>query len=288
MINSWQVTTILGVTARESPDAVLNHINNFLWYLNTLAAAWLVYRLVAQGLSSKYRFLLTYFAVDFVQQALGLSAKGFLPPNSERLAYFWIYMIGQAAKLALSIFVVLELCRVALAEHPALAAFARRTAGAVLLSAAVFSITLLRVNPPVVPPGRSERVHYFIALESAMDLTILLFLVAIIGFLSWFPVQMPRNVASYLGGFTVYFAARYMGNLILNMIPRRNIEVSVVLLSVSLACLGGMIYLLRREGEIEQIAAARKLWSPARLEQVTRQLEAINAAILRSNRRFNI
>src|SRR5215213_10055552 len=110
---------------------------NTLWFLNTVAAFLLVGRLVAEGLAPKYLFLVIYFLIDGVQQVAGLSVTSLLSPKAAAFPYFWIYSIGQATKLVLSILIVLELCLFALEEHPALARYARSMAARVLAGIAV-------------------------------------------------------------------------------------------------------------------------------------------------------
>src|SRR5262249_44652733 len=92
---------------------------DLICYFNIAATALLLVQLAIHGLYRSYRLLFAYFLADLLQEMLGL----FLAPNS--VGYFYTYLGGQAIKLILAVWVVLELYRLALERHPALAKFGR-------------------------------------------------------------------------------------------------------------------------------------------------------------------
>ena len=121
---------------------------DLIWYLNIAATALLLGQLVVQRLYRSYPLLLGYFLVDLALEI----ALVLLGPNSP--PYFYTFLGGQAIKLVLVTWVVLELYRLALVGHPALSKFGRRAAGYVLLVLAGVAGAGLYFGPPV-PPRRA-------------------------------------------------------------------------------------------------------------------------------------
>ena len=112
---------------------LLGQLEQWLWYLNIGAAVVLLARLYSQRLVTLYPALFVYLLADTVQQALELTFE------HKRRWYGQIYFAGQAVKVALAIWVVLELYKLALAGQPALARFGQRTLGYLFSAAAVIS-----------------------------------------------------------------------------------------------------------------------------------------------------
>jgi Na+/H+-dicarboxylate symporter len=239
----------------------------------------LVGRLLTQGLWSIYRCLFLYLLTDTAQQALGIVVRELL---MSRLGYFWIYVGGQAAKLVLSVFVVIELFHLGLAGHPAIDRFGRRAAGYLLGAAALVSGLGLFFYT-AVPPGQSVPLHRFYSFERTMDSILLLFLAGISLFMAWFPVRVRRNVALYVGGFSAYFLARWAGALAESARPDLTRSISIGVLSFSLACLIAGIIFLRREGETTTVVTGHR-WNPTEMDRLAGKLESLNASLMHLNR----
>jgi hypothetical protein len=192
-------------------------------------------------------------------------------------------MVGQAVKLVLVVFVVLELYRLALSGQPALAKYGQETAGIALVTAACVAALGLLVDP-TVPPGRSVILYRFFSFERTMDTWVLIFLVVICLFMTWFPVRMKRNVAYYLGGFMLLFLARSAGLLLLNVLSRgRHDILNDAMLGISLACLVMWLCAFGEAGEkVTTIVGQRS--DPRAMEKVTGQLESINASLTELSR----
>ncbi len=256
----------------------------FVWYLNIGATLVLVFRLALNGLIRVYRWLFLYMLADTLQQMVRLPFQF----NENRSAE--IYMVGQAAKTVIAVFVVLELYKLALAERPALAKFGRNTVGYVLAGAAVIALGGLILDPSV-PPVSSKILYHFYSFERTMDVWVLIFLLLISLFMTWFPVRMKRNVAFYIGGFVVFFFARFihllramkaleLGRFDLPLWDGFNIAV----LSVSFGCLLVWVFALRRKGEESSTVIGHR-WNPVAMEHLTGQLDVINTGLARLSRR---
>src|ERR1700692_1129225 len=97
-----------------------------LFYLNFIAELVLLYRLLHSRL---YRIYLSLFLYWFVW-AIPSVALMAIPFHSHLYAY--VYWGAQTINLLMAVFVVQDLYRIALLEHPALASVARRSVLAAL------------------------------------------------------------------------------------------------------------------------------------------------------------
>lgn len=120
----------------------------------------------------------------------------------------------------------------------------------------------------------------------------LLSLIAILAFLRWFPVTIPRNLAVLSVGFAVYFAAMTVLLLLRSLWPNESLQkfhailqtVSTLLGVISGACIAFWIAGLSPVGEtvISHLAIERP---PAEQEQLIAQLELINNALIKAAHR---
>jgi hypothetical protein len=245
-----------------------------VWYLNLAAIAVLLLQLFLQRLVASYPFLFAYFLADLAQTILGL---WFVTPG----AYLYIYVVGQSLKTVLAVGVVLELYRLTLERHPALAKFGQRAAGYLLVLLGAMAALGLYLGPPV-PPDQRPLLSYCLTFERTMDSSLVVFLVVLSLFLAWFPVRVRRNAAIYIGGFASYFLARWAMAWATTTWPGFRSPLNVAQLSFSLVCLLAWIALMRREGETQQVVTGRH-WNPEEMERLTGKLSAINARLMRIN-----
>jgi hypothetical protein len=244
-----------------------------LWYLNIAAALFLLVRLYSQQLVKIYPALFTYLAADALQQIVALTFR------RSRTIYAEIYFVGQALKVALAIWVVLELYQLALAQQPALAKFGRRTLDYLFCFAVLIGLVnfLLEIG---ANPGKMKYPTAFTRLESTVALITLVVLVLIAVFLLWFPVRASRNVALSLGAFVFYSFQRWSGLLLTTFWPLRTHELSIAMLTASFICLAVWGMALRRRGEVTTVITGHR-WNPKEAERLTLQLDAINSRLVR-------
>ncbi|MGH9558520.1 MAG: hypothetical protein ACRD30_04710, partial [Bryobacteraceae bacterium] len=182
----------------------------------------------------------------------------------------------------LAVFVILELYRITLAGSPAIATFGQKAVGLVLAAAAALAILGLALDRSV-PPGQSWLLHRFYSFERTMDIWMLIFLVIVISFMSYFPVKMKRNSVFYIWGFAVLFFSQSAGLLALNWAPTLRDPINIAMLALSSSCLVVWLFALQRKGE-ERITIVGHSWNPAAMEHLTGQLAAINARLMRASR----
>jgi hypothetical protein len=256
---------------------MLHEAEQAMWYVNMAAAAVLLVRLCTQGLVAGYPFLFAYLFADTLE-TLVLSAFAHRPHIRTE-----IYFVGQTVKVALAIFVVLELYELALAQQPALARFGRRMLGYLFSVAAGFGLVNLLLEFEGADRKRGAFLVNFLRAERSVDLVAFIVLILIAGFLLWFPVRARRNVAVWLGGFLLYSFSRWTGLLLTNRYPQFTHELYVVMQAASLACLVGWSLLLKRAGE-KEIVVTGHTWDHAQAERLTVQIDAINSRLVRMAR----
>lgn len=246
-------------------------LNHWIGYLTMAVAVFLLARLAAFGMVWRYWCLFGYLLADTLQ---GLLAAG--TPN-DGVWYGYVYFVGQAAKTALAICLSVQLWVLAVKAYPALARFGRRLAAYALLVALVAATAGLALQPPLAG-GQNLFPHYFNAFEGALDSMVALFLAAAAVFLLWFPLEVPRNVAVFIGGIVFFLLTEWSSLLLINLHPGAVQGVSVVLMCVYLGCLIFWSIALQRTGETLTMVTGHR-WNPDEAEKLVGQLNAINARL---------
>ena len=242
-----------------------------LWYANTAVTLILLVRLRRSGLAGVYRWFWWFMLAIFAENAIRIPLQKHLDRSAE------VYMVAHFIEVILAIFLVMELYRLALAAHSALARYGRRGVGYMLAGAALVAGASLLVFP-ILGPGRSRILYYFLAFERTMDSAVALFLFFASAFMLWFPVRIPKNVAVFIGGFVTYFITRWAGLLTIGVRRALVNDLDVAMMSLSLVCLIAWALLLRPEGERVSTVTGHR-WNPVEMERLGRQLTAINARL---------
>ena len=113
-------------------------VERILAYLNFVAELVLLWRLVQCQFYRTYRSLFLYWLVQAITTLLLLST----PMRTFRYLYF--YWGTETITVVMAVFVVQDLYRIALLEHPAVASFGRRSVMAILALAAGVLLLLER------------------------------------------------------------------------------------------------------------------------------------------------
>jgi hypothetical protein len=258
-----------------------------LWYANVAASMLLLARLVQQNLWRTYQMLCLYLIADIVQQAAGLMVLGYY--GKLGVPYLKIYATGQAVKVVLVIFIVLELYRIALADYPAVGRYARGIAKYLLLGATAVAAGVLWLFPPALnSAGWRLKTEYVFGIERTVD-SVSLFLLLFMGaFLVWFPVRVSRNIAWCLGCFSTYLCARWFALFFAGLRPELVAVVNHVVPVASLGCFLTMAYVMRWSGEESTVAPGNR-WNPKRMQLLRSKLDALEAYLARlGNKHRNI
>ncbi len=253
-------------------------VGQSLWFANAAALAILVVRLATTQLQKIYRYLFAYFLIE-------LSASVILtqfPVHTNSYAYGYMAYTGVTHIAAIA--VVLEIYRVALASQPGLARFGRASLVTVIVFASLIAAVDTLLDKDILS-GQSTALHRFFTLERTLDLIILVFLLLMTIFMTWFPIQLSRNTAISIGGFLVFYFTRAAGLLAVNLLPAARFAfMDNVLLGISFAILIAWAAALREE-RLSPGFVPGHAWDPLALDRVGRQLDAINSVLVRLGRR---
>jgi hypothetical protein len=226
-----------------------------LFYLNFMAQLVLLYRLLHSRL---YRIYLSLF-LYWLLQTLPSVALMAIPIHSH--PYVYVYWGAQTINVLMAVFVVQDVYRIALLEHPAVASFARRTVLAAMAIAAIVALSGITLDSTILA-GQSRAVHRFATFERSMNIVILLFLLLISVLLLWFPIRVRRNIVVY------------------NLRPQDARLTSTILLGLTLLCLLIWIVGIEPEGELATATPGYRR-NPETMQRLSHQLDSINAALTR-------
>ena len=257
----------------------LGQLETLFWAANIAVTAWLIVVMLRQQLRTTYPALFGYLVVDFIQQAIGISvvaAGRFAGP-----LYFIVYSVGQTLKLAIAGWILVELARRTLAQYPALAKFAARMSYRALLGSVLLSGVWLYFTPPHLTAGGGWALPFFLAFERSLDLCLIVLLLALCGFIGWFPIRLPRNAAFYLGGYFTFFLIRWVGNNVQNFTVSYRTHLSAAMLGCAAVCLGSLALWLKPRGEKEIVQPGHS-WNPEAMVRLQRQVEAMNTSLSRA------
>jgi len=246
--------------------------------LIVVCTACLLVRLAVLRTVSIFRFLFAYLVI----LAAEIVILRLVPLRSN--VYGYLYICAQSLNLLVACGAVGEIYARALAGRAGLAAFGRSVVGWAIAAALLLAVLSMALDSQVLP-GQSAILHRFFALERSGNFVLLLLLLMVSVYLTWFPVRVPRNVVIYAGGFAIFFLARTAGILAVNLLPQEQLRmISNAMLAVQIACLVFWIWGFRQESE-DRITVTGHRWDPSQMERLTSQLDSINAALERLSRR---
>ncbi len=174
----------------------------------------LIARLLTLRLHKVYRVFCAFLVLDLIA-----SFHCFLEAliHDPRLDYRLTWIGLRVVAWILSLWMVYGLLHATLEGLPGILRFSRKLLNITFLSVMVLGLLTVRAGYGefrksffragyVIRIGRAVKETF--DLERVISTVALLVLVLILGFVLWFPVQMPRNLAVFSAGFVVYFAAK--------------------------------------------------------------------------------
>lgn len=245
-----------------------------LFYLNFIAEVILLGRLIQCHLHQTYRSLFLYWLVQ------ALTTLIILPVNIYSHLYLYMYWSAETIYTLMAVFVVQDLYRVALSQHPAVATFGRRSLLAAMVLAALLALSGLSLDSNI-PSGHYPAIHRFATFERTMNFVVLVFLLLISGLLLWFPIKVRKNIVVYISGFVLYSASRSFGLLSVNLLPQEATRLmSTILLGLTFVSLLIWTVGIQPEGERATATSGHRR-NPETMRRLSRQLDAINSALAR-------
>lgn len=247
-----------------------------VWIANLFLVLLLILRMASRGLHRIYFWFFTMLCFQAFQ------TLGMVPLKPASNLYAWAYFLTQPVLWVLYVLAVLELYSLALRKHPGLASLSRWfVLGALLVSLTVSALTLTAdLSGPV---GKFPILENFSVFERGVAFSLVLLLLLITGFLLWTPISIRRNIVLHASLYSAYFLATAALFFLENTRRFKLLEeVSIALLSANAVCLLLWILLLNNRGE-EILVVVRSSWQPADEIRLARQMDAVNAFLLKSS-----
>ena len=238
----------------------------------------LIVRLATLHLQRVYRVFCLYLGIDVIITAFAVVAS-----SSNQRFYFEAWLIYTVLCWILYPFIVYNLLDSILANRQGILRFSRRLIIGVFVVAGVASA--LSAGPEYRAGGINGLLGAALVIERTMCTVEFLVLASILGFLRWFPIEIPRNLANLSVGFLIYFGANSMLPLVRSFLSHESYAaVGHAISLIGTGCYVFWIFAISAPGEIAPVRMRQRLRSDER-DRLLQQLDAMNAALLRSARR---
>jgi hypothetical protein len=274
---------------------------SFIQYFNLALGIALIVRLFSIRLQKAYGFFCGYLIADLAGSIAWILYRPFAVISN--FTYWYIWLATRPVAWVFTLLTIYFLLEKTLVQLPGLLRLSKRILHGVFLLALL--VGLLSAWYEYTGPGVrifSEQFSSFqqgqfliqcwmieLIFDRVIASAALLSLLGIMGFLFWFPITIPRNLAVFSVSFTVYFAAMTTFLLFRSLWPDSSLQraikateiVSFLISGISGACYAFWIYYLSPEGEAvaSQLAIQRK---PHEQERLITQLELINKALIKT------
>ena len=243
-----------------------------------LGSVLMVLNLYRTGLYHRYPIFFAFFIFRIPNSIWPL----FLEVSS--YLYLRVWVMTEFIALGFYVLMVVELYKLVLEKYKGLYSLGR---WALYLSLAIsVGISAISLLPQIKPsmPQRSKIMFYMVATERGIQTGLAIFIVLILCFLSFFPVNLSRNVRVHALVFSVFFLSSTFMLLMRSLFGMRLVnEFNTIVLGVTAASVVAWLVLLRAAGE-----ESRRAPVPFGQEHESRllaHLDSLNAALLRASGR---
>jgi len=261
---------------------------SFFQVVTLLGSGLTVVKLLTSGLYRRYRIFFAYFIfrVPYTVAALILThttgLRGGNGTNSN--LFFFLFVCSEPIFLLFYILVVIELYGLVLEQYKGLNTLGRWAMYAsVVIAVTVSVLTLL---PKIAPstPEPSKRLMYEIAAERGVDLSLVIFILLIVLFLSRYPVPLSRNVVVHTGIYSVFFLSNTLVLLLRTVLGWHASDlINLCFTALAAGCAVAWWLLLSAKGEAVQVSVTP--FSAGSEERILQQLDSLNATLLRVSRK---
>lgn len=249
-----------------------------LRWITLIAVGLAVVRLFSAGLHRRYRFFFAFLVFLICR-------SGLLMAFDVRSAwYFKIWFVTEPVSWIFYAAVLLELYSLVLQSHKGLYTVGRWAlygALAIALLLALFSLAA----PTRGAFDQSRLIGLMLVAGRGVLLSMVLFLVLILAFLSRYPVTLGRNVIIHTIVYSAFFLSCTLAFLIRTILGFQVAQpVNLALSGIGAACAVAWAVLLGPEGERRPVRL-HMVWNRSREQTLVNQLDSINAALLRVARK---
>lgn len=252
-------------------------------------ACLLISRLVLLRLHAVYRVFCCFLIFDLVSSGVAFVELSLVP--NAHFDYGITFIGMRVIAWILALWMVYALLEAVLANFRGILKFSRKLLNATFILAVVVALSTAKPEyslggltaSSADPIARAVGLTFIV--ERVICSAALLALLAILGFILWFPVRLPRNLVVFSIGFVAYFAIN-TGLLLIQSFVSHEISQSIgnalaILLSV---CFAYMALSITAEGEVKSVSVGHS-WSAADQRRLLRQLEEMNDGLIRAARR---
>ena len=228
-------------------------------YAETLLATVLAIRLLSLRLHKVYTIFAVFLGYGLLQSLVQLAEVAM--HNPQQFDYRVTWMIIRPPAWILSLWMVHSLLAAILRKLPGISRLSNSLFQNVFLGAAL--LALLTAIPEYLNRGNLAKnaidraLVVGLALERATSIAAILILMAMLIFILWFPVEMPRNLAVFSSGMVVYFGAKTALLLMLTYLPQFYGEhretISIAISYVLVACLAYWSIFIDSRGELKHV-----------------------------------
>jgi hypothetical protein len=218
-----------------------------------------------------------------------------------KVDYRLVWIVSTVASWLFSLWLVYSLAKAVLAGLPGVFRFSRILLNSVFPLAIIGALLTVRGEYSITgawryPDPVDRLVMVGSVLDRAISMASLLVLVAILTFILWFPVKMPRNLAVISVGLVVYFGSKTGLELLRSYAVSGTISrssqdfrevVSVGASVIVICCFLYWIVFINPKGQTSQVRMGHS-WRASEQGKLMEQLEALNLALLRSSQRVEL
>ena len=232
-------------------------------------------KMLVSGLASTYSYLTLRAAFECLRVMVAFSM------NKDTRTYAHFYFATQPVLWLLDILMLLEVYTAVFNSQRGIATFSRKVISVAMLASAGLAALTFLFRPE---SNLSETLMAVATIERAVNISLLCFIIVLVGFLTWFPVPLSRNTLVHSTVFSGYFALRAAVSLARTSISQdiaQLLNASVMAASV-LSVLVWTFGLTQRGQEVKLRSGIRRTGVDE--ERLIEQLESINRSLIRTVR----
>jgi hypothetical protein len=250
-------------------------IDSALSYLPLVCFVLLVGRLVLAGLFRVYPVFFALVCVSALQQAAAVYF------GNSSLLYFYSFVVLRPICILLSVLVVWELFNVIFRNYAGLRSLSQWVMGAAAAIALLGFVISITGNGSMF---RSGYMRALIRLERGIALGLVIFIIAMLYFISRYPMKLPRNSVAHSILYSVWFLGDAAILLASSFLKSNHLQVlNNGSAAFESACYIGWTILLTKEGEYQETRMRRDI-PPETEKSLIGELDAMNAMLLRAGR----
>lgn len=249
-------------------------------YLEPASLAFLILRLIGQGLVTRYKAFAAYLLIWLCQDVLPLLFGWSLASD----AYARFFFLSEPCEWVFSCLVLLELFDLTSTGFPGI-----RSAGKLLLTIAilvgVFAATGTAVPTLIYRRDGGGMLLLFSVIERSVMLVTLVLLGALQYLVLHYRLQLPRNTVVYGFTYAAYFTTRALQAFVVSELgPGYSAIANVAAMAIDVGCLLVWAFALTGDGVTSEVVAGPKL-SDEEKARLRNKLASLNEAIGRIGQR---